>query len=128
MMTKEYLYDVQQGHDRSGWVSSIEPEPQHPVAGQPVWYIGKSGVVWRGTFLERCYLSPEQYRISDKGSEFDGDHVFTIPMERVFTDRTAAYQQAVEEALAVIESLYDEYEEGGGTALRRVGLREVAPC
>ena len=127
-MTKEYLYDVQQGQDRSGEILSMDTEPPFPKEGQRVWYISKAGQVWGGTFLERCYLSPEQYRISDKGSEFDGDHVFTIPMERVFTDRTAAYQQAVEEALAVIESLYDEYEEGGGTALRRVGLREVAPC
>ena len=131
MMTKEYLYDVQQGHDRSGWVSSIEPEPLHPVAGQAVWYISKSGAVWRGTFLERCYLSPEQYRISDKGSEFDGDHVFTIPMERVFTDRTAAYKQAMKEAAQMVEDLYSEYEEGceeGEVALRKAWRGEIAPC
>lgn len=117
MMTKEYLYDVQQGQDRSGWVSSIEPEPQYPVAGQPVWYISKSGQVWGGTFLERCYLSPEVYKISDKGSGFNSGHIFKIDACRVYTDRREAFSVAMEEAMELVNQLYSEYEEGYEEAL-----------
>jgi hypothetical protein len=117
MMTKEYLYDVQQGQDRSGWVSSIEPEPQHPVAGQPVWYISKSGQVWGGTFLERCYLSPEVYKIRDDGSGFNSGHIFKIDACRVYTDRREAFSVAMEEAMELVDQLYSEYEDGYEEAL-----------
>jgi len=117
MMTKEYLYDVQQGQDRSGWVSSMDTEPPSPKEGQRVWYISKSGQVWGGTFLERCYLSPEVYKISDKGSGFNSGHIFKIDACRVYTDRREAFSVAMEEAMELVDQLYSEYEEGYEEAL-----------
>lgn len=117
MMTKEYLYDVQQGQDRSGEILSMDTEPPFPKEGQRVWYISKAGQVWGGTFLERCYLSPEVYKIRDDGSGFNSGHIFKIDAYRVYTDRREAFSVAMEEAMELVDQLYSEYEEGYEEAL-----------
>lgn len=117
MMTKEYLYDVQQGQDRSGEILSMDTEPPFPKEGQRVWYISKAGQVWGGTFLERCYLSPEVYKIRDEGSGFNSGHIFKIDACRVYTDRREAFSVAMEEAMELVGHLYSEYEEGYEKAL-----------
>lgn len=118
MTTKNALYDAHQAQGAGDWMTvGMEEPPPHPADGQHVWYISQGGQVWEGTYKERCYLSPEQYRISDKGSVFDSDCVFTVAAERVFVDRTAAYRVAMAEATRMVTQLYEEYEEGYVEAL-----------